>query len=227
MTIAILKGKALTSAIAGHGKQVATFTEKQHQLALSCLHHADANSCAIPLNALYKATPTNFRAGLKAYAVAFGKVAWDSGAGQFAFAKKRKSDLDGAAKVSPAEYQRASGGKGKQDKTEAEELAAFAKRVGKLIDAIDESDTDGARLSVAISHLARAEKALDALAALVEREAKAETVADAADRAEIVVPAKGNGKQPRKSQKGKQDAPAIDPATIVPAAEPVNLATMH
>ncbi|EBX4816790.1 hypothetical protein DRY87_24495, partial [Salmonella enterica subsp. enterica serovar Newport] len=61
-SFAILSGKSLKSAIAGYGKIAATFSQKTHQLAYSALDHVEQHHDAIYCNAIYSATPKNYRA---------------------------------------------------------------------------------------------------------------------------------------------------------------------
>lgn len=113
-TFNILKGSALGKAIAGQGKAVATFTAREHQLAYSALSHMEpASEGKAPsndpkyINALYAVTPANYRRGLVDWACAFGRVTFDKSKGEFAYAKGKKADLDGALKVAPANFAKA------------------------------------------------------------------------------------------------------------------------
>ncbi|MCM0751527.1 hypothetical protein DEA98_09985 [Brucella pseudogrignonensis] len=63
----VLKGNALGKAIEGRGEAIATFTEKEHQLAYSAIAHLDEHNDAKYVNALYAVTPVNYRAGLRAW----------------------------------------------------------------------------------------------------------------------------------------------------------------
>jgi hypothetical protein len=103
-TFKILSGKSLKSAIAGYGKSVSTFTEKTHQLAYSAINHVEEHHDAIYCNALYEATPSNYRAALVIWFKAFGKVTFDSNEKAFTYSKGSKSDLPTALTVSPADY---------------------------------------------------------------------------------------------------------------------------
>lgn len=127
----ILTGKKLSNAIAGRGKAVATFTEREHQLAYSALHHVEMHSCPSHLNALLAGTPANYRRGLVAWASAFGKVKFDGEARSFEYAKDKKSDMDGALEVAPANYEKAAKGAGK-DKSAFDEVAYLDRVVKKL-----------------------------------------------------------------------------------------------
>ena len=73
---AILTGKSLKTAVASYGKTAATFTEKTHQLAYSALNHVEQHHDAIYCNAIYSATPKNYRAAVVKLMTAFGKVAF-------------------------------------------------------------------------------------------------------------------------------------------------------
>ena len=108
----VLTGKALTSAIAGRAKAVATFTEREHQIAYSALNHVELHSDVKYLNSLFDVTPANYRKGLVSWATAFGKVSFDSKERVFAYAKGKKSDMEQAMEIAPANYEK-SQGKGK------------------------------------------------------------------------------------------------------------------
>ena len=103
-TFKILSGKSLKSAIAGYGKTVSTFTEKTHQLAYSAINHVEEHHDAIYCNALYEATPANYRAALANWMKAFGKVTFDANEKTFTYAKGKASDLPAALQVSPADF---------------------------------------------------------------------------------------------------------------------------
>lgn len=104
---AILSGKSLKAAIAGYGKIAATFTEKTHQLAYSAINHVEEHHDAIYCNALYNATPANYRAALVTWMKDFGKLTFDATTKAFTYNKAKKSDLPTALTVSPAEYAKA------------------------------------------------------------------------------------------------------------------------
>lgn len=105
----VLTGAAIGKAIASFGKQIATFKEREHQLAFSALNHVEIHNDPKYLNALYAATPANYRAGLRSWAGAFGRVTFDEKAetGPFVYAKGKTSDMDGAMAVAPADYVKA------------------------------------------------------------------------------------------------------------------------
>ncbi len=128
----ILKGKALSAAIKGRAKVAATFTQREHQLALSCLVHVDEHHDVIYLNRLFEVTPQNYRGGLMKWAAAFGKCKFDSKAGEFTYVKGKKSDLEAAAKIAPANYQK----EASQDSTPAEfdEVKALEKVIERFVD---------------------------------------------------------------------------------------------
>ncbi|WP_288198827.1 hypothetical protein [uncultured Pleomorphomonas sp.] len=132
----ILTGSALKSAIAGRAKAAASFTEREHQLAASCLMHVEQHSCPSHLNALYQATPTNYRAGLVSWSVAFGRVTFDKDTGAFAYAKGKKTDVDGMLAVAPANFEKQS----KTTRTEKEfDVAAY---LAKVVDTLTNKDAD-------------------------------------------------------------------------------------
>ncbi len=105
---AILSGKALKTAIAGRGAQIATFTQREHQLAVSALAHLGENNDPIYVQAIYDMSPSNYRTGLRLWFCEFGKctfkVAENGKGGTFVLAKKRETNLDGAMKVAPANF---------------------------------------------------------------------------------------------------------------------------
>lgn len=124
----VLSGKKLASAIAGRAKAVATFTEREHQLAYSALVHADMHNDPKYLNALHDVTPANYRRGLVAWAGAFGNVTFDQKSGAFVYAKGKKSDLPAALEVAPANYQKAESAKKDAAFDEVAELERIVKR---------------------------------------------------------------------------------------------------
>ena len=126
----VLAGKALASAIAGRAKAVATFTEREHQLAYSALNHVELHNDAKYLNALFDVTPANYRKGLVSWATAFGKVSFDSKERAFAYAKGKKSDMDQAMEIAPANYEKA---KGEKPKAAFDEVT-YLERVIKKMD---------------------------------------------------------------------------------------------
>lgn len=127
----ILTGKSLAKAIAGRGKQVATFTEREHQLAYSALNHVELHHCPSHLNALLAVTPTNYRAGLIGWAKAFGKVTFDVEAKAFAFAKGKESNMAEAMNVAPAEYSREASAGAKPAKALMERVERMAEKAIK------------------------------------------------------------------------------------------------
>lgn len=106
MTIKILKGAALTRAVAGIRKKADTFSKAIHETAYGALLHVEDHQCPSHLNKLIDSVPVNYRGMIMAYAKAFGRVAWDTETKAFTFAKGKKSDLDTAFRVSPANYER-------------------------------------------------------------------------------------------------------------------------
>lgn len=134
----ILEGSALKSAINGRAKAAASFTEREHQLAASCLMHVERHSCPSHLNSLYKATPINYRAGLVSWSTAFGRVTFDKDAGVFAYAKGKKTDVDGMLATAPANFE-------KDRKAAAERVAKpldVAAFLNKTLDKLTEADAD-------------------------------------------------------------------------------------
>lgn len=126
----VLKGAALGKAIAGQGKAIATFTAREHQLAYSALSHLDEHNDAKYLNALYAVTPANYRGGLRGWAMAFGKASFDTEKGEFGYAKGKKSDLEKAMEVAPANYAKESkGGNAEQPFDEIDYLEKTLKRL--------------------------------------------------------------------------------------------------
>lgn len=127
----VLTGKALTSAIAGRAKAIATFTEREHQIAYSALNHVELHNDPKYLNALYSVTPANYRGGLRAWAMAFGKVSFDGESGEFAYAKSKTSDMVQAMEIAPANYQKTT--KAKAD-TAFDEIKHVEASLKKLTD---------------------------------------------------------------------------------------------
>lgn len=129
----ILTGSKLKNAIAGRGKAVATFTEREHQIAYSALHHVEMHSCPSHLNALLDATPANYRRGLVSWATAFGKVSFDAETRAFEYAKGKKSDMEAALEVAPANYEKSTKGADKP-KSAFDEIAYLERAVKKFED---------------------------------------------------------------------------------------------
>ncbi|OCX12688.1 hypothetical protein QV13_24125 [Mesorhizobium hungaricum] len=134
---AILTGKSLKTAVASYGKTAATFTEKTHQLAYSALNHVEQHHDAIYCNAIYSATPKNYRAAVVKWMTAFGKVAFDAVKLVFTYAKGKKSDLPAAFTTSPADYEK------DKKSTEAKAKAPLVDRIGKIADATLDDDDAG------------------------------------------------------------------------------------
>jgi hypothetical protein len=125
----ILTGSAIGKAINAFGKTIATFKEREHQLAFSALNHVDLHNDPKYLNALYAATPANYRGGLSSWALAFGRVTFDAKEGVFAYAKGKKSDLEAAMDVAPADYAKSQKeGAGEKAFDEIAELEKIIKR---------------------------------------------------------------------------------------------------
>ncbi|MDR6954137.1 hypothetical protein J2X65_003505 [Ancylobacter sp. 3268] len=102
----ILTGAAIGKAIAGFGKAIETFKAREHQLAFSALNHVDMHNDPKYLNALYAATPANYRGGLRLWATHFGAVKFDEKAesGPFVYAKGKTADMEGAMNTAPADF---------------------------------------------------------------------------------------------------------------------------
>ena len=128
----ILTGKALNSAIAGRAKAVATFTEREHQIAYSALHHVELHNDPKYLNALYAVTPVNYRKGLRAWSTAFGKVTFDDKTAAFVYAAGKKSNMEAALATAPANFEKAAGKK--NDGNEFDEITYLERALKKLED---------------------------------------------------------------------------------------------
>ncbi|UDF29371.1 UNVERIFIED_ORG: hypothetical protein LHK14_17935 [Roseateles sp. XES5] len=107
----IITGKALKSAIAGRGAQIATFTQREHQLAVSALAHLGEHNDVIYVQALYDMSPANYRTGLRKWFLEFGKCTFkaaESGqGGTFVYAKSKPSNIEGAMEIAPANFEKA------------------------------------------------------------------------------------------------------------------------
>jgi hypothetical protein len=130
-TFSILKGRALGKAIVGQGKLVANFTQREHQLAVSCLMHVEEHSCPSHLNSLLAVTPANYRAGLKAWAVAFGKVKFNPETLVFDYNGKGETKVADMMGIAPANYikETRAGNSGEKALDEIKELTAFIKKM--------------------------------------------------------------------------------------------------
>lgn len=106
----VLTGKAIAKAINSFEKTAATFAEKTHQIAYSALAHVEEHHDVIYLQALFSATPMNYRKAIVDWATGLGKVTFDAKALTFAYAKGKASDMATAFDVSPAEYARTTKG---------------------------------------------------------------------------------------------------------------------
>ncbi|NEH72287.1 hypothetical protein [Rhizobium leguminosarum] len=132
---AIITGKALKNAIAGRGAQIATFTQREHQLAVSALAHLGEHNDVIYVQALYDMSPANYQRGLRLWFCEFGKCTFkanESGkGGVFVYAKSKATDIEGAMKVAPANFEK----EAKEGTTEAKAFSVtdyLAKVVEKL-----------------------------------------------------------------------------------------------
>jgi len=138
--IKVLKGKTLKNAIAGYGKAVATFSQKTHQLAYSAIVHLEEHNCTSHVQALYDATPINYRSTLRRWFTNFGKCNFSDESG-FAYSKGKASDLATALRVSPAEYVKESNGKKQGFDPEKRAISLYeacvkAKSEGMAIDSV-------------------------------------------------------------------------------------------
>lgn len=137
----IITGKALKSAIAGRGQQIATFTQREHQLAVSALAHLGEHNDVIYVQALYDMSPANYQRGLRLWFLEFGKCAFkanESGkGGTFTYAKGKPSDIEGAMAVAPANFE-------KEAKAAASEPKTFdaAEYLAKVVEKLMKEDAD-------------------------------------------------------------------------------------
>jgi hypothetical protein len=109
----ILNAKALSAALKTRGKAIATFKEREHQLAVSCINHAAENGRADHLNTLLEMTPGNYRLGLINWACEFGNVSYDSKERTFKIAKKKEAKIAASMDIAPADFQKAKNSKPK------------------------------------------------------------------------------------------------------------------
>ncbi|HLP66753.1 MAG TPA: hypothetical protein VK181_04465 [Rhizobium sp.] len=128
----IITGKALKSAIAGRGKAIATFTEREHQLAVSALAHLENHNEPIYVQALYDMSPANYKRGLCTF-----KAAEQGQGGTFVYAKARPSNIAGAMEIAPANFEKAT-------KEENSEPKAFvvADYLSKVVEKLKKEDAD-------------------------------------------------------------------------------------
>ncbi|MBO6755737.1 MAG: hypothetical protein JJ902_05390 [Roseibium sp.] len=157
MTIKILKGRALTRAIAGIGKKAATFSVALHEVSYGAVNHRAEHGCVSHLNNIYNNVPTNYRGMIRVWACEFGAVTFNSDEQAFELAKKKDCDLDGAFNTSPAEFVKGSKKGGKRA------AKALQERVADMIK--KELETDGGDHELA--------KALQAFLLVRERTANA------------------------------------------------------
>lgn len=125
----VLKGKALANAIAGFGKVSATYTERTHQIAYSAIAHLDEHNCVRHLNALFAATPANYRGAIMKWACHFGKAKFNAESKAFEYSKGKQSDLPSAYLVSPAEFVKPSGKKSAGTYNPEKRLESFYKEL--------------------------------------------------------------------------------------------------
>lgn len=141
-TFAILSGKALKGAIASYGKTASTFAERTHQLAYSALLHVENHHDAVYCNAIFAATPKNYRGALVTWFKSFGKVSFDAAKSEFTYSKGKKSDLPTALMVSPADYAKAKADTtDKAGKSLLERLEAMVESTFKSEKATDDDRT--------------------------------------------------------------------------------------
>lgn len=117
---AVLKGKGIAKAIAGFGAKAATFSALVHQIAYSALAHVEEHHDACYVQQFYDAAPLNYRGMLVSWFTNFGRVSFDPKGSTFTYAKTKKSDMDGAMAVSPADFQKEAKG-GASDKVDTQE----------------------------------------------------------------------------------------------------------
>ncbi|MCO5730095.1 hypothetical protein [Rhizobium sp. SSA_523] len=132
----VLTGAKLNNAINGFGKTVATFAEREHQLAYSALNHVELHNDPKYLNALYTVTPVNYRKGLVSWSTAFGKVSFNAESRVFEYAKGKTSKMDEAMEIAPANYEK-SKGKPRDEKTFDE-----VKYLEKVVQTLTEKNAD-------------------------------------------------------------------------------------
>jgi hypothetical protein len=137
----IITGKALKSAIAGRGQQIATFTQREHQLAVSALAHLGEHNDVIYVQALYDMSPANYQRGLRLWFLEFGKCTFkanESGkGGVFVYAKSKPSNVEGAMEIAPANFERAS----KEASTEPKAFSV-SDYLAKVVEKLQKEDAD-------------------------------------------------------------------------------------
>lgn len=137
----ILSGKALKSAIAGRGKAIATFTEREHQLAVSALAHLDQHNDPIYVQALYDMSPANYKRGLRLWFLEFGKVSFKAAeqgqGGAFVYAKSKPSNIEGAMEVAPANFEKAA-----KENTAEPKAFSTTEYLTKVIEKLTKEDAD-------------------------------------------------------------------------------------
>lgn len=137
----IITGKALKSAIAGRGKAIATFTEREHQLAVSALAHLENHNDPIYVQALYDMSPANYKRGLRLWFVEFGKCTFKAAeqgqGGTFVYAKARPSNLEGAMEIAPANFEKA-----KKESDSEPKAFVVADYLAKVVEKLKKEDAD-------------------------------------------------------------------------------------
>lgn len=125
-------------SVFGLNKQAHTATNKAaeivHHAAWQCLARVDANNDVRPLNHLYAGLKPAARLALKAWAVKFGKVRFETNLDGFKAATKTTLDADtlkARAEIGPFEYQRANKPKVAKVFDLASEIKKLAERAGR------------------------------------------------------------------------------------------------
>lgn len=210
-TFKILTGKALSTAIGGMGKKAATYSESLWQVAASALHHVEGkgNGSVEYVNAVYSATPTNFRGGLKAWFEHMGRVKFDSDTGAFKFAKKRKFLEAEMMTVSPAEFAKPSGSKRPRDASPLEGMRDLVKRLQAAVDKAEdwsaEADgVDGDRFLSVVAALGGALKTAKAFATVMEQER--DSAKEAEKQAAIEAALKAGSESGKAAEKAASEA---------------------
>lgn len=125
MSIRILEGKALSSAIKSAGKSAATFSKLMHEVAYGAILHCEKHTDATYVNLAYDTMPGNYRTMVRQWFEHFGKCSFDAASMKFTYSKGKKSDLETALAVSPADFK-------KEKAPKDQEKPAFMERVEKL-----------------------------------------------------------------------------------------------
>ncbi len=152
---ALLVGSKLGNAIKSHGKAAATFAQSQHLYGASALNHLQDFGGVEHLQALYEVTPMNYRPALKAWALEFGRckfVTKDAKTGatvnKFAYDSKKKGDIEGALKISPAEFAKAPAARVPGAFDYVAKLESEATRLEKMIEDFEANNAPMAIISM-------------------------------------------------------------------------------